>query len=189
MKFVFVWCFSYGGELTRLGGLAHLGEISPSLTNSYKNINVLLWESSQPRLGEISLYFDQIPPRRDENFPNEHAQVGQPGKVDRVFFNQLCLIIKTYALHDGFTSLFTVKNYLIKQSFFSDITNFFIELRKKIPYERGIKIISPRQASRLIGPAHLYINSPLPGNVKTSSYFNEQKIWWKLFQSYLWKSS
>ena len=39
---------SYGGELVRLGGLVHLGEISPSLRNSYKNINVLIWEASQP---------------------------------------------------------------------------------------------------------------------------------------------
>ena len=29
---------SYGGELARLGRLAHLGEISTSLRNSYKNI-------------------------------------------------------------------------------------------------------------------------------------------------------
>ena len=29
---------SYGGELARLGGLARLGEISPSLRNAYKNI-------------------------------------------------------------------------------------------------------------------------------------------------------
>ena len=29
---------SYGGELARLGGLARLVEISPSLRNSYKNI-------------------------------------------------------------------------------------------------------------------------------------------------------
>ena len=28
----------YGGELTRLVGLAHLGEISRSLRNSYKNV-------------------------------------------------------------------------------------------------------------------------------------------------------
>ena len=32
-------------------------------------------------LGEISLYFTEIPPRRDENVPYEHAQVGQPGKA------------------------------------------------------------------------------------------------------------
>ena len=30
--------FLYGGELARLGGLAHLGEISPSLRKSCKNI-------------------------------------------------------------------------------------------------------------------------------------------------------
>ena len=29
---------SYGGELVRLGGLTHLGKISPSLRNSYKNV-------------------------------------------------------------------------------------------------------------------------------------------------------
>ena len=29
---------SYGGELARLGRLARLGEISPSLRNSYKNV-------------------------------------------------------------------------------------------------------------------------------------------------------
>ena len=33
------------------------------------------------RLGEISLDFAGIPPRSDENFLYEHAQVGQPGKV------------------------------------------------------------------------------------------------------------
>ena len=30
----------YGGELTRLGRLACLGEISPSLRNSYKNMSL-----------------------------------------------------------------------------------------------------------------------------------------------------
>ena len=33
------------------------------------------------RLGEIALDFVEIPPRRDEDFPYEHAQVGQPGKA------------------------------------------------------------------------------------------------------------
>ena len=33
------------------------------------------------RLGEISLDFVVIPYSRDENFPYEHAQVGQPGKA------------------------------------------------------------------------------------------------------------
>ena len=39
---------SYEGELARLGGLARLGEISPSLRNSYKNIDLFIWETSQP---------------------------------------------------------------------------------------------------------------------------------------------
>ena len=32
-------------------------------------------------LGGISLDFDGIPPRWDENFLYEHVQVGHPGKV------------------------------------------------------------------------------------------------------------
>ena len=42
--FLHVFCLhslrgcSYGGKLTRLGGLARLSEVSPSLRNSYKNI-------------------------------------------------------------------------------------------------------------------------------------------------------
>ena len=57
-KGVFRGC-SYGGGLTRLGGLA--------------------------RLGEISLDFAGILPKGDENFPYEHAQVVQPGKVGQSF--------------------------------------------------------------------------------------------------------
>ena len=34
------------------------------------------------RLGEISFYFAEIPPRRDENFTYGQAQVGQPGKAE-----------------------------------------------------------------------------------------------------------
>ena len=37
--------------------------------------------SEPARLGEISLDFAGIPPGWEENFPYEHAQVGQPGKV------------------------------------------------------------------------------------------------------------
>ena len=37
--------------------------------------------SEPARLGGISLYFTRIPSRGDENFPYEHAQVGQPGEV------------------------------------------------------------------------------------------------------------
>ena len=37
---------------------------------------------SEPgRLGGMSLDFTRIPPRWDENFPYEHAQVDQLGKV------------------------------------------------------------------------------------------------------------
>ena len=46
--------------------------------------------SKPARLGGISLDFSRIPPRWDENFPYEHAQVGQPGKVGYHFFNQFC---------------------------------------------------------------------------------------------------
>ena len=48
MIFHYLRGYSYGGELARLGRLARLGEISPSLRNSYKNINVFTRETSQP---------------------------------------------------------------------------------------------------------------------------------------------
>ena len=50
---------SNGGELAKLGGLGHLGEISPSLRNSYKNI----MRSYPAHLGGISIDFGGIPPR------------------------------------------------------------------------------------------------------------------------------
>ena len=37
--------------------------------------------SEPARLGGISFEFVRIPPMQDENFPHEHTQVGQPGKV------------------------------------------------------------------------------------------------------------
>ena len=37
--------------------------------------------SEPARQKEVSLDFAEIQPRRDENFPYELAQVGQPGKV------------------------------------------------------------------------------------------------------------
>ena len=37
--------------------------------------------SEPARLGEISLDFAKFTPKRDANFPHEHAQVGQPGKA------------------------------------------------------------------------------------------------------------
>ena len=42
---------------------------------------MLHMRSEPARLGEISLHFAEIPPRRDENFPYQHAQVGQPGEA------------------------------------------------------------------------------------------------------------
>ena len=39
---------------------------------------------------------------------------------------------------------FPLKNYVIKKSFTSNITNFKIELRQKISYKRGMKMNSPR---------------------------------------------
>ena len=41
--------------------------------------------SELARLGGISFDFAGIPPRWDENFPYEQAQVGQPGKVGYSF--------------------------------------------------------------------------------------------------------
>ena len=49
--------------------------------------------SETARLGEISLDFAEIPPRRDEHFPYEHAQVGQPGKV-KVFLISFVLFFR-----------------------------------------------------------------------------------------------
>ena len=47
-------------------------------------------KSEPARLGGISLDFTMIPPRWDENFPYEHAHVGQPARRDRIFFNHCC---------------------------------------------------------------------------------------------------
>ena len=41
--------------------------------------------SEPARLGEISLDFGEISPRRDGNFPYGHAQVGQPSKAGKSF--------------------------------------------------------------------------------------------------------
>ena len=66
---------SYGGELARLGGLARLGEISPFLRNSYKNIMCSYEKWASPPRWHLTWFC------RDEYFPYKHAQVGQPGKV------------------------------------------------------------------------------------------------------------
>ena len=47
--------------------------------------------SEPARLAGISLDFAGIPPRRDENFPYEHAS---PARWDRVFFNPLCFVFQ-----------------------------------------------------------------------------------------------
>ena len=47
-----VW--TYGGELARLGGLVRLGEISPSLRNSYENM--CSYEKIQARFLFFSLH-------------------------------------------------------------------------------------------------------------------------------------
>ena len=66
--------------------------------------------SEPARLGGISLDFAGIPPGRDEHFPYELAQVGQPGKSALFCFFRCSLNnIRTFVLHDGFTSLFIVK--------------------------------------------------------------------------------
>ena len=55
---------------------------------------------------------------------------------------------------------------MIKQSFSSDKTNCFSELREKIPHERGIKVILPMRAS----PPN-WASSPLfeqPLNIRSS---------------------
>ena len=76
---------SYGSQPAQLGGLAHLSEISPSLKNFCKSI-VCSYEKCASRQ-RWDLTFVWIPPRWDEHFPSEHAQVGQPASWDRVFFS------------------------------------------------------------------------------------------------------
>ena len=82
----------YEGELARLGGLAHLGDISPSLRNSYKNMMCSYEKLTSPRLGGISLDFTWIPLRCDENFPYEHAHLANPARWDRVFLMRMYMI-------------------------------------------------------------------------------------------------
>ena len=117
----------YGGELARLGGLAHLGEILPSLRNSFKNrmCSYDRW-ARLPRWDRTWLCRD--PTEIDENFPYEHAQVGPWDSLARwdtflisfVFFQYQLNNIKTFVLHEwlylllyfvfhGFKSLFIVK--------------------------------------------------------------------------------
>ena len=77
--------------------------------------------SEPARLGGISLDFAGIPPRWGENFPYDHAQVGQPFKVGSLIsfvllFRYLLNNIRTFVLHNGFTSPYC-KKYLSNNLF------------------------------------------------------------------------
>ena len=50
--------------------------------------------SEPAHLGKISVDFAEILPRRDENPPSGHAQVGHPARRHRVSFNQLCFVFQ-----------------------------------------------------------------------------------------------
>ena len=120
---------------------------------------------------------------------NTHKWTSSAG-WDRVFFNQLCLAfhmlinnIRTFVLHDGFTSIFIVKTTC--QTIY--LTNFLIELRQKIPYKRGIKIISSRRA----GPHNRASSSPYKRPVREGipKIMGETKVkgLWRFNSSYeLW---
>ena len=77
-------------------------------------------------------------------------------------------------MHNGFTSPYC-QNYLIKQSFSSDIKNFLIELRLKIPFERGIKMISPRCTS--LPNCQLISRWTAPKFQKKKQWVNSEKIY------------
>ena len=102
----------------------------------------LIWFCRDLNLGKMKI------------FHTDTRKWASPARRDGVFFNQLCFVFQmlikqcrnicsTWWLY----VTFYCKNYSIKQSFFSGITNFLIEPRLKIPYERGKKVISPRRGS------------------------------------------
>ena len=120
---------SYGGELVRLGRLARLSEMSPFLRNSYKNIKMFKWEASQPAEVRSHLILPRSHLGEMKIFHMNTRKWASPARRYKVVFNHPCFVIRTFVLHDGFTSMFICKNYLIKQSFSSDITNVLSELR------------------------------------------------------------
>ena len=80
--------------------------------------------SEPARLGGISLDFTGIPPRRDENFPYEHA--GGPARWGEIEFSLISFVlffkcylnnIRTFVLHDGFAPLFIWLNNLFNKLF------------------------------------------------------------------------
>ena len=86
-------------------------------------------KSEPARLSGISLDFTGIPPRWRENLFYEHAQVGQPDKVGQNFvllFRFQLNNVRTFILHDDFTSLFIVNTTWLNSLF--PATNFFIKL-------------------------------------------------------------
>ena len=50
--------------------------------------------SEPAHLGEISLDFAEIPPRRDEIFHVNTRKCASPARRDRVFFKQLCFVFQ-----------------------------------------------------------------------------------------------
>ena len=53
-------------------------------------------KSEPAHLGGISLDFAGIPPRWDEHLSYEHAQVGQPGKVEKFFFKGHAFVLEFF---------------------------------------------------------------------------------------------
>ena len=86
-------------------------------------------KSEPARLSGISLDFTGIPTRWRENLFYEYAQVGQPDKVGQNFvllFRFQLNNVRTFILHDDFTSLFIVNTTWLNSLF--PATNFFIKL-------------------------------------------------------------
>ena len=81
--------------------------------------------SKPARLGEVSLYFAENPLGEMKILHMNTRKWASPERRDIVFLFWFCMMALLC------TVLCTVycKNYLIKQSFSSDITNFLIELR------------------------------------------------------------
>ena len=76
--------------MARFGGLARLGGISPSLRNSYENINVFILEVSQhaqvgPHLISPGFHLGEM-----KIFHMNRRKWASPARWDRVFLNRLC---------------------------------------------------------------------------------------------------
>ena len=71
---------SYGGQLVRLGGLFHLGEISPSFRNSYKNMCSYLPGS---HLADMKIFHMNT---------RKRANPARKDRVQLINFNQFCFL-------------------------------------------------------------------------------------------------